>query len=86
MDTQKPVSIYTTPTCHFCQMSKEFFKEHGVEYTEYNVAADTEKRQEMIDKSGQMGVPVVFIGDEMIVGFDKKRFEEELGLTEAPAA
>ena len=74
----KTVTIYTTPTCHFCQMSKEYFKANNVSYTEFNVATDMEKRQEMIDKSGQMGVPVVFIGDEMIVGFDKKRFDELL--------
>lgn len=80
---QKNVTIYTTPTCHFCQMSKEFFKENNVSYTEFNVANDMEKRQEMIDKSGQMGVPVVFIGDDMIVGFDKKRFVELLGLEDA---
>lgn len=79
----KTVTIYTTPTCHFCQMSKEFFKANNVQYTEYNVAADMEKRQEMIEKSGQMGVPVIFIGDEMIIGFDKKKFESELGLTPA---
>jgi len=88
----KQVTIYTTPTCHFCQMSKEFFKENNVAYTEYNVASDMEKRQEMIDRSGQMGVPVIFIGEEMIIGFDKKRFVENLGLggaetaTETPAA
>lgn len=83
----KTVTIYTTPTCHFCQMSKEFFKENKVSYTEFNVASDMEKRQEMIDKSGQMGVPVIFIGDDMIVGFDKKRFVELLGLEgAAPAA
>ncbi|HEX2792380.1 MAG TPA: glutaredoxin domain-containing protein [Candidatus Paceibacterota bacterium] len=84
MDT--PVTIYTTPTCHFCQMSKEYFKAHDVAYTEHNVAADLEKRQEMIDKSGQMGVPVIFIGEEMIIGFDKKRFDELLGTGGAPAA
>ncbi|MES2994745.1 MAG: glutaredoxin family protein [Patescibacteria group bacterium] len=83
----KQVTIYTTPTCHFCQMSKEFFKENNVPYTEHNVAADMEKRQEMIDKSGQMGVPVIYVGDEMIIGFDKKRLMETLGLGEsAPAA
>jgi glutaredoxin-like YruB-family protein len=76
----KTVTIYTTPTCHFCQMSKEYFKEHNVTYTEHNVATDMEKRQEMIEKSGQMGVPVVFIGEEMIVGFDKRRFDELLGI------
>lgn len=84
----KTVTIYTTPTCHFCQMSKEFFKENNIPYTEHNVAADMEKRQEMIDKSGQMGVPVIMIGDDMIIGFDKKRIEGALGLggEEAPAA
>ena len=83
----KQVTIYTTPTCHFCQMSKEFFKENNIPYTEYNVAADMEKRQEMIDKSGQMGVPVIYVGDDMIIGFDKKRLMETLGLGEpAPAA
>ena len=82
----KQVTIYTTPTCHFCQMSKEFFKENNVAYTEYNVASDMEKRQEMIDRSGQMGVPVIFIGEEMIIGFDKKRFVENLGLGGAETA
>ena len=70
-------------------MSKELFKANGIEYTEYNVAADTEKRQEMIEKSGQMGVPVIVIGDEMIIGFDKKHIDEALGLgapvSEAPS-
>ena len=83
----KSVTIYTTPTCHFCQMSKEFFKANNVSYTEIDVAADSQKRQEMIDKSGQMGVPVIFIGEEMVIGFDKKRLAELLGITPAaPAA
>ncbi len=80
----KSVTIYTTPTCHFCQMSKEFFKANNVSYTEHDVAADAAMRQEMIDKSGQMGVPVIMIGSEMIVGFDKRRLTELLGLGEAP--
>lgn len=76
----KDVVIYSTPTCHFCQMAKEFFKENDVTYTEHDVAADTEKRQEMVERSGQMGVPVIFIGEEMIVGFDEDKIKEELGL------
>ena len=76
----KSVTIYTTPTCHFCQMSKEFFKENGVTYTEHDVAADPAQRQEMIDKSGQMGVPVIFVGEEMVVGFEKRRLSELLGI------
>ena len=77
----KTVTIYSTPTCHFCQMSKEFLKEKGISYTEFDVAHDLEKRQEMIQKSGQMGVPVIFVGDEMIVGFDKERLASTLGIT-----
>lgn len=82
----KSVTIYSTPTCHFCQITKEFFKEHNVAYTEIDVAADAEKREEIRIKSGQFGVPVVLIGDEMIIGFDKKKFMSALGLEEAPAA
>ena len=81
MNMDKKVTIYSTPTCHFCQMTKDFFKEKSIGYTEFNVASDLEKRQEMIQKSGQMGVPVIFIGDEMIIGFDKERIATSLGVT-----
>ena len=50
-------------------MAKDYFKANGVEYTEYNVAEDVEKRKEMVERSGQMGVPVIFIGEDMVVGF-----------------
>lgn len=76
----KQVTIYSTPTCHFCQMAKEFFKENNVDFTDYNVAEDTDARQEMVQKSGQMGVPVIFIGDEMVVGFDQEKVKGMLGL------
>ena len=74
----KEVIIYSTPTCVYCEIAKEFFKEKGVDYIEYDVSADTEKRKEMVDRSGQMGVPVILIGDEMIVGFDKEKVSEIL--------
>ena len=74
------VTIYSTPTCHFCHMAKEFFTENKVEYTEHDVAADMEKRNEMIEKSGQMGVPVIMIGSELVVGFDEDTLREKLGL------
>jgi len=74
------VSIYTTPTCGYCKLAKEFFQEKGVEYEEFDVAADEAKRNEMIEKSGQMGVPVIYVDDEMTVGFDKARLSELLGL------
>ena len=77
----KNVTIYSTPTCHFCQMTKEFLKEKNIGYTEFDVARDLEKRQEMIQKSGQMGVPVIFVGNDMIIGFDKERLMTSLGVT-----
>ena len=69
----KTVKIYSTPTCHFCQMAKDFLKGKGITYTEFDVAHDLERRQEMIQKSGQMGVPVIMVGDEVIVGFDQEK-------------
>jgi len=76
----KNVTIYSTPTCHFCHAAKEFFKEHNIAYTEHDVASDLEKRKEMIDKSGQLGVPVIVIGGELTVGFDQAKLEKMLGL------
>ncbi|KKU81251.1 MAG: Glutaredoxin-like protein, YruB-family [Parcubacteria group bacterium GW2011_GWA1_47_8] len=76
----KQVTIYTTPTCSYCKLSKEFFEKNGIAYTEHNVATDLEKRKEMIEKSGQMGVPVILIDEEMVVGFDKARLASLLGV------
>lgn len=74
------VTIYSTPSCHFCHMAKDYFKENNVAYTEYDVASNLEKRKEMLEKSGQMGVPVIIIGDELTVGFDKPKIAKLLGL------
>lgn len=74
------VTIYSTPTCVYCNMAKNFFKANGVEYTEHNVAADLEKRKEMIEKTGQMGVPVIDTGSEVIVGFDEAKIRSTLGI------
>jgi glutaredoxin 3 len=74
------VTIYSTPTCHFCHMAKDFFKEKNVAYIEYDVASDAVKRKEMMDKSGQLGVPVIIIGEELVVGFDKPKIAKLLGL------
>lgn len=76
----KTITIYSTPTCHFCQLTKEFLKSHDIPFTDYDVAADLEKRQEMIEKSGQMGVPVIFIGEEMMIGFDRERLAKLVGV------
>lgn len=77
---EKTVSIYCTPTCHFCQVAKDFLKENGISYTEFDVAHDLERRQEMIQKSGQMGVPVILVGEELIVGFDKEKLAAAIGV------
>jgi glutaredoxin-like YruB-family protein len=76
MDTS--VTIYITPVCHFCQAAKEFFTENNVEYTEIDVASDAEKREEMIEMTGQMGVPVIRIGDDVVIGFDEAKVKELL--------
>jgi glutaredoxin len=62
-------------------MAKEYFKQKNITYTEYDVAGDMEKRKEMIEKSGQMGVPVIQIDNDLIVGFNKPKVMELLGLT-----
>jgi len=76
----KKVEIYSTPSCVYCNATKEFFKQNNVEYTDYNVASDLPRRQEMIEKSGQMGVPVTLIDGELVVGFDRPRLVELLGV------
>jgi len=76
----KKVTIYSTPSCHFCHIAKDFFKANNIAYTEYDVASNLEKRKEMIEKSGQMGVPVIIINDELIVGFAKSKISQLLGL------
>lgn len=81
----KKVAIYTTPTCTYCKATKEFFKDHNVAYEEYNVGTDLARRQEMVTKSGQMGVPVIAIADEagkeqIIVGFDEEALSSALGI------
>lgn len=80
MATKKQVTIYSTPTCHFCHMAKDFFSANKVDFTDYNVATDLPKRQEMIQKSGQMGVPVITVGSDLIVGFDEERLRELLAV------
>ena len=74
------VKIYTTPTCPWCKKTKEFFKENNIEYEEMDVTANQEAQKEMIDKSGQMGVPVIDIDGEIIVGYDVDKLKKALKL------
>jgi glutaredoxin-like YruB-family protein len=76
----KNVTIYSTPTCHFCHLAKDYFKANNVAYTEHNVATDLEKRREMVEKSGQMGVPVIVIDNDFVVGFNQPVVAQLLGL------
>ena len=76
----KTVTIYSTPVCHFCHMAKDFFAENNIAFTDYDVATDMEKRKEMVDITGQMGVPVIRIGDDIVVGFDEGKVKELLGV------
>ncbi|MCH7551947.1 glutaredoxin family protein [Patescibacteria group bacterium] len=72
------VTIYTTPTCVYCKAAKDFFKEHNIEYVEKNVAEDEQARDYMVEKSGQMGVPVIDIKGNIVVGFDEAKLSELL--------
>ena len=76
----KKVIIYSTPTCTYCKAAKEFFHEKGVAYEEHDVAADQMRRKEMVDKSGQLGVPVIDIEGQIIVGFDRDTVAKTLGI------
>jgi len=76
----KKVTVYSTPTCPYCKMTKAYFKEKKVAFNDIDVAADEEKAHEMIEKSGQMGVPVIDIDGKIIIGFDKEAVNKALGL------
>jgi glutaredoxin-like YruB-family protein len=72
------IKIYTTPTCAYCNAAKKYFKENHIPFTEYNVARDMRKAEEMMKKSGQMGVPVIDVKGKIIVGFNKTEVERAL--------
>ena len=77
----KKVEIYSTSSCHFCHLAKEFFTTNNIPFTDYNVGTDIAKRAEMIDKSGQMGVPVIVIDDkDIVIGFDRNSLTKLLDI------
>ncbi len=76
----KEVKVYSTPTCPYCKMAKKFLEDNGIKYQDLNVAQDRAARAEMINKSGQMGVPVIDIDGELILGFDQAQLKKKLGL------
>jgi glutaredoxin 3 len=76
----RKVTIYSTPSCPFCMMTKRFMKENNIDFEDIDVSTDQAKAQEMVRKSGRMAVPIVDIDGEIIVGFDKGRIRKALGL------
>ena len=76
--TDKKVAIYSTPTCPWCKKAKEYLSQKGISYTEHNVAESKDAAKEMIRKSGQMGVPVISIDDEVVVGFNQSKLDSLL--------
>ena len=76
----KSVKVYSTPMCPYCVRLKEFLKANNVAFEDIDVSVDQAKAEEMIQKSGQMGVPVLDIDGTIIVGFDQSRIKAELGI------
>ena len=74
------VTVYSTPTCPWCVKAKEFLKEKKIEFEDKDVSADEGARNEMVEKSGQMGVPVLDIDGTVIVGFDQDAIKSALKL------
>lgn len=77
-ESETQVDVFTTPTCPYCIKLKQWLDGQGIDYTEHNVAQDREKAREMIQRTGQRGVPQTFVGDEAIIGFDPSRIEAAL--------
>jgi len=80
MNYMANIKIYSTPTCPWCKKAKAYLDEKGIAYTSVDVSSDDVAQKEMIEKSGQMGVPVIDIDGKIVIGFDKKKIDEILGL------
>lgn len=76
----KKVIIYSTPTCPYCIVAKDYFKNHKISYKEIDVSKDQKAADEMIKKSGQMGIPQIEIDGEIIIGFDKEKIDKALNI------
>jgi len=72
------VIVYSTPSCSYCNLAKDYFKKNNIPYTDYNVAVNPSKAEEMVKKSGQMGVPVIDVNGRVIVGFNQNAIESAL--------
>ena len=72
------IVVYSTPTCAYCNKAKQYFKEKRIPFTDYNVAQDQRRAEEMVRKSGQMGVPVIDVNGRIIIGFNQPEIERAL--------
>ncbi len=76
----KKVKLYTTPYCTYCKLAKNFFNKNKIVFTEIDISEDEKALNEMVKKSGQMGVPVIEVGDEMLVGYNETKLKKLLGV------
>lgn len=74
------VIVYSTPSCPYCRMTKQYLEEQNIPYQEVDVASSQKAAQEMVGKSGQLGVPVIDVGGKIIVGFNRPKINEALGI------
>jgi glutaredoxin-like YruB-family protein len=77
--TTKQVTVYSTPTCPYCRQVKDYLTQKGIEFTDHNVASDLEARNAMVQKSGQLGVPVIDVNGQIVIGFNRQKIDELLG-------
>lgn len=80
--TTHKVEIYSTPSCHFCHAAKEWLTEKNIAFVDHNVAEDMERRKEMVEMTGQLGVPVIKIEDNVMVGFNQEQLAKLLGVAD----
>ena len=80
MIMNKKVIIYSTPTCVYCRMAKDFLTDKNIPFTEYDLSKDVAKREEVIKKTGQMAVPVIEVDGETMIGFDEGQLSKMLGI------
>jgi glutaredoxin-like YruB-family protein len=78
---QPRVIIFTTPTCSYCNLAKQYFRRHKIRFRDVDISKDAAAARDAVRRSGQMGVPVIDIGGKVIVGFDKPKINQLLGLS-----
>lgn len=78
MDNAATVTVYSAPWCAFCHMAKHYLDSLGVKYTDVDVEKDHDAARQLVEKTGQAGIPVLEVGEETIIGFDKQKLDEAL--------